>query len=125
MSKLAQLKHSRAYAGDPAFPLFGAIAKLAPKVMKVGGKLLGIGKKVVSTPTGKAVAGAIATGAGFEAGSALLSKRGSSGASGSWGRRRAKGITAAELRGFHRVANLLRKVGMVPRATRTKVKRGR
>ena len=125
MSKLAMLKHSRAYAGDPAFPLFGAVAKLAPKVLKVGGKLLGIGKKVISTPTGKAVAGAIATGAGFEAGSALLSKKGS-GASGSWCvRRRAKGITGAELRGFHRVASLLRKVGMVPRATRTKVKRGR
>jgi len=129
MSKLAYIKRSRYQYGDPALPLIGGLiagaAKFLPKIIKGGGKLLGIGKKVLSTPTGKQVAQAVAAGGAFSAAGALMSPKGGRGASGGWGPRRAKGITATELRGFNRVASLLRKVGMVPRATRTKVRKGR
>lgn len=42
----------------------------------------------------------------------------SSGASGSWGVRRRRGITATELRGFRKVANLIHKEGMVVKRAR-------
>lgn len=40
-------------------------------------------------------------------------------------RGRAKGITARELRGFRKITNLLRKVGMVPKGLRRAPRRGR
>jgi len=115
MSKLAYLKATRGQAGG--LPILGAIAGLLPKVIKVGGKLLGIGKKAAAVPAVRAAGAAVATGAGYAAASKLLG--GGGGASGSFGyRRKARGITATELRGFNKVAGLLHRVGMVPRKTR-------
>jgi hypothetical protein len=67
------------------------------------------------TPVGQA---ALYTGAGAAA-SALLGGRGGGGASGVYGfRRRARGITATELRGYRKVANLIHREGMVSRRAR-------
>jgi len=136
MSKLRAIR--AAEMGDP-IPL-ALLAQSAGKgLAKIGGKLIkGIGglfkskaaraaAKIAKGPVG----GGIAAGAGWALGEKVLGGGGQPGwggrgASGGWGApRRAKGITATELRGFKRVANLLRTVGMVPRATRTKVRRGR
>jgi len=61
----------------------------------------------------------LVVGAGEVAG-ALMAPGGakaSTGVSGGWGRRR-RGITATELRGFHKVARLLHKEGMVVKHAR-------
>lgn len=114
MSKLAVL---RQYQTSPAAG--GIFSFLAP-VAKFIGKGLGIIKpavtKAVASPTGKAVLTAAGTGAAMS----LLSKGGGgSGASGSWsGRRRSRGITARELRGYRKVARLLHNEGMVSRRAR-------
>lgn len=116
MSKLAYLKATRGQAGG--LPIIGAIAAAIPKVIKVGGKLLGLGKKAAAIPAVRTAAGAVATGAGYAAATKLLAG-GGGGASGGFGyRRKARGITATELRGFNKVAGLLHRVGMVPRKTR-------
>lgn len=113
MSKLAVL---RQYQTSPAAG--GIFSFLAP-VAKFIGKGLGIIKpavtKAVASPTGKAVLTAAGTGAAMS----LLSKGGggSSGASGTW-RRRSRGITARELRGYRKVARLLHNEGMVSRRAR-------
>jgi len=99
---------------------------LIGKLLKGGAKLLGLGKKAATTvaPTLAKVAknplaSGIAAGAGWAAGEALLSgSGGGSGSAGGWVRRRAKGITARELRGYRKVANLLHKEGMVSRRAR-------
>lgn len=114
MSKLAVL---RQYQTSPAAG--GIFSFLAP-VAKFIGKGLGIIKpaatkaaqvaiKATKSPVGQA---ALYAGAGA-ATSALL---GGGGASGSYGpRRRGRGITARELRGYRKVANLLHREGMVSR----------
>lgn len=117
MSKTAQLKHFR-YSPQAG----GFLSFLAP-VAKFIGKGLGIIKpaaskiaQVAATPTGRAVIGAGAAGA---AGALLARGGGSGGASGSWGtRRRGRGITARELRGYRKVARLLHSEGMVSRRAR-------
>lgn len=57
---------------------------------------------------GRLLTGAVAGAAGYLAGAGNGSPR----------RRRAKGITGAELRGFNKTCRLLSKVGMVPRKLR-------
>jgi hypothetical protein len=102
---------------------------LVGKILKGGAKFFGslfkkkgvqaaiqTGAKIAKNPavqTGLAVAAA-------EGASALLSGGGGGGgATGGWGyRRRARGITARELRGYRKVANLLHKEGMVSRRAR-------
>jgi len=121
MSKLAVI---RQYQTSPAAG--GLFSFLAP-VAKFIGKGLGIIKpaaataaqvitKAAKSPVGQA---AIYTGAGMAA-SALLGSGGSgAGASGAYGyRRRSRGITARELRGYRKVANLLHKEGMVSKRAR-------
>lgn len=121
MSKLALI---RQYQSAPAAG--GIFSFLAP-VAKFIGKGLGIIKPAVTkaaqvavtaakTPAGQA---ALMAGAGA-AGAALLAGRGgSSGVSGYYGtRRRSRGITARELRGYRKVARLLHKEGMVSRISR-------
>lgn len=74
-------------------------------------------QKVVTNPL---VQGA-ALGAGSMAATSLLTGGGgtSKGASGGWtAGRRGRGITARELRGFRKVANLLHKEGMVVKRAR-------
>ena len=119
MSKLAVIQQ---YRYSPAAG--GLFSFLAPAIKFIG-KGLGIIKpaattalstvaKVAKTPVGQA---AILAG-GTAAASALLS-RGGGGASGGYApRRRGRGITARELRGYRKVARLLHQEGMVSRRAR-------
>lgn len=118
MSKLAAI---RQYQYSPAAG--GLFSFLAP-VAKFIGKGLGIIKPAatkaaqVVAKAGKSPIGQAALYAGAGAAtSALLG--GGGGASGSFGyRRRSKGITARELRGYRKVARLLHQEGMVSRRAR-------
>jgi len=119
MSKLYQLNRMSygAAAGDP---WLGALLKGAGKL--VGGLFKKKGVQAAVTAVGKAARSpvgqaAIYTGAGMAA-SSLLEGGGGRGASGGWTGRRAKGITARELRGYRKVANLLHREGMVSRRAR-------
>lgn len=116
MSKLALI---RQYQYSPmAGGLLSGIIKGAGKL--VGGLFKKKGAKIAQTAVqvGKTVAPGVAAGAGWALGEQLLSP-GGGGASGGWGpRRRARGITARELRGYRKVANLLHKEGMVSRRAR-------
>jgi hypothetical protein len=117
MSKLATI---RQYQYSPAAG--GIFSSVIGAVGKFIGKGLGIIKpaaaKVVQaakTPVGQAV---LYTGAAGAA-SALMSGGRGGGASGSYGyRRRSRGITARELRGYRKVAGLLHKEGMVSKRAR-------
>jgi len=125
--------------GDPVLPVVGGALKLlggglGGKLLKGAGKLLGIGggvatgsaivKAAKSLPVvAKMGAGGAAMGGGMAVVEQLMGP--SSPAFPSGRRRRGRGITANELRGFNKVANLLRRVGMVPKATRRAVRRGR
>jgi hypothetical protein len=99
-----------------------AAGGLLSGVVKFGAKLLGIGKKVAPVVATAVKNPIVQTGmmvAGAEAASALLSGGGGgSGASGGWVRRRRRGITATELRGYRKVANLIHKEGMVSKRAR-------
>lgn len=120
MSKLALI---RQYSYSPAAG--GLFSTVIGGIGKFIGKGLGIIKPAASkaaqaaaaaarTPAGQA---AIAAGAGTAA--AALFRGGSGGASGAWGaRRRSRGITARELRGYRKVARLLHSEGMVSRRAR-------
>ena len=119
MSKLAAI---RQYQYSPAAG--GLFSFLAP-VAKFIGKGLGIIKpaatkaaQVATTVAKSPVGQAALLTAGSVAASQLL-KPGSSGASGYYGtRRRGRGITARELRGYRKVARLLHKEGMVSKRAR-------
>jgi hypothetical protein len=120
MSKMYSLNRMRygANAGDPFFSgLIGAGAKLLGGLFKK--KVPQAIAKVVTSPVGRTVAAGAASGAAWAAGEKLLGGGGGRGASGGWGApRRAKGITARELRGYRKVANLLHREGMVSRRAR-------
>jgi len=119
MSKMYQLNRMTygAAAGDPwvGSALKGVISlfkKKAPQIVATAGK-------IVKTKTGRNIAGGIAAGGGWALGERILGGGGGAGASGSWGApRRAKGITARELRGYRKVAKLLHREGMVSRRAR-------
>lgn len=123
MSKLAVI---RQYQYSPAAGgILGTIIKAAGKFI---GKGLGIIKpavpKIVETAVGvaKNPAATAILGAAAGAGTAALFEGGGKkggGASGGWGyRRRGRGITARELRGYRKVARLLHKEGMVSKRAR-------
>lgn len=98
-----------------------AAGGLLTGVIKFGSKLLGIGKKVAPAVVKAAKNPLVQTGAivaGTELASGLLSGGGGSGASGGWSGRRRRGITATELRGYRKVANLIHKEGMVSKRAR-------
>lgn len=113
MSKLAVIKSQYRAGGD----IFSGIAGLVGKGMKAIGSLLGGGggaAKVVQVAKKAApiVAGGVA-------GKLLAGGGGGGGSmSSSGGRRRSRGITARELRGYHKVARLLHREGMVSRHAR-------
>lgn len=100
-----------------------AAGGLLSGIVNIGKSILGIGKKaapvIASTLKNPAVQTGLMVGAGTAA-SALLSGGGgsSSGASGGWSGRRRRGITATELRGYRKVANLIHKEGMVSKRAR-------
>lgn len=122
MSKLAvirQYQYSPA-AGGPLSFITKGIGKLLPKIfpsLKRGAQQVAT---LAKTPLGTAVA----TGGAYamtEQAIGLLKGGGGgggAGASGVWRRRRSRGITARELRGYRKVANLLHKEGMVSRRAR-------
>lgn len=121
MSKLAQL---RQYRYSPAAGGLGAF--LGPLVKFVG-KGLGIIKPAatkaaqIAGTVAKSPVGQAALYAGAGAATSALMRGGKSGGSADWpfaGRRRSKGITARELRGYRKVANLLHKEGMVSKRVR-------
>lgn len=125
MSKLAIINQYR-YAPAAGGGLFGGVISAVGKFI---GKGLGIIKsgapKVVETAVKVAkdprAQAALAAGAAYMAGQAIWpgGAKAPSGASGAWGcRRRRRGITATELRGYRKVANLLHKEGMVSRRAR-------
>jgi len=72
------------------------------------------GKAALANP---AVRTGLAVGAGTLAGQLMTGGGGGRGASGSWPHRR-RGITATELRGYRKVANLIHKEGMVSKRAR-------
>ena len=118
MSKMAVI---RQYQYSPAAGgIFSSIAKFVGKGLGLIKTAAPAVATVVKSPIGKT---AIAAGVGTAAG-ALLSGAGSAkgpgGASGAWagGRRRSRGITARELRGYRKVANLIHKEGMVSKRAR-------
>lgn len=98
-----------------------AAGGLLSGIVNIGKSILGIGKKALPAVVQVAKNPAVQTGAMIAAGtaaSALLSGGGSSGASGGWSTRRRRGITATELRGYRKVANLIHKEGMVSKRAR-------
>lgn len=121
MSKLYAINRMTygAAAGDP---FLGSIAKAAGKFLgglfrkKSVTKIVQVAQQL---PKGKAfqvIAPAVAGGVAWAGAEKLMS---GGGASGSWGpRRRRRGITAMELRGYRKVANLIHKEGMVSRRAR-------
>src|SRR5512136_711773 len=122
MSKLYQLNRMRgsAAAGD----LWGSLLKLGGKAVKGIGKLFSKKTKTVIAeqvlPAAKKVIPYALPAVGVEVAQALMNGGGkqSAGATGGWGTRRRRGITATELRGFHKVARLLHKEGMVVKHAR-------
>lgn len=120
MSKLAMI---RQYSYSPAAggifsTIIGGIGKFIGKglgiIKPAATKAAQVAATVARTPAGQA---AIAAGAGTAA--AALLRGGGGGASGGWGtRRRSRGITARELRGYRKVARLLHQEGMVSRRAR-------
>jgi hypothetical protein len=103
-----------------------AAGGLLSGILKFGKNLLGIGKKVAPAVVGALKNPVVQTGLMVGAGtaaSALLEGGGGTtagrGASGSWGGgRRRRGITATELRGYRKVANLIHREGMVSKRAR-------
>lgn len=120
MSKLAvirQYQYSPA-AGGIFGTIIGAVGKFIGKglgiIKPAATKAAQVAASAATSPAGKAAIAA----AGAGAAGALLA-RGSGGASGSYApRRRSRGITARELRGYRKVAGLLHKEGMVSKRAR-------
>lgn len=120
MSKLATIKQYQyspaaggGILGGVAKFVGGALKKVFPSLTRAGQAVMTAAK----TPAGQALVG---TAAGYWMMDALTGQpkfvKGR-GASGGW-HRRARGITARELRGYRKVANLLHKEGMVSRRAR-------
>lgn len=122
MSKLYQMQRMKygAAAGDPFLSglLTGAVKVIGGLFKKKSVvKVAQAAGKAITSPAGKAIGTAALTGAAYAGAESLLSG-GGRGASGYFGRRRRRGITALELRGYRKVANLIHKEGMVSRRSR-------
>jgi len=113
--------------GDPFLGgLLGGLFKIGKKIFgkarialpKIRGGIVQVGKSSKTRRVLGGLAGAGAAGAAFAGGEALFDAAGNP--VGTRRRRRARGITATELRGFKKVTNLLGRVGMVPRKTGTR-----
>lgn len=90
----------------------GAIATRGPTAIAVRGRLPGIATR--AAPILKRVGAAAGLGAAFEIGSRIVGFD-EAGQPVFGKRRRRRGITATELRGFRKVTSLLHRVGMTPR----------
>ena len=113
MSKLYAMNRMR-YA-PAAGGLLSGIVKFGSKLLGIGKKAAPIAAKVMKNPM---VQTAAIIGAGEAAGALLGGGGGTGGASGGWSGRRRRGITATELRGYRKVANLIHKEGMVSKRAR-------
>ncbi len=113
MSKLYLL--NRMSNAPAAGGLLSGIVNIGKSILGIGKKALPVAATMIKNP---AVQTGLMVGAGVGA-NALLSGGGSSGgASGGWSGRRRRGITATELRGYRKVANLIHKEGMVSKRAR-------
>lgn len=122
MSKLYAMNRM-AYGAEAGDPFLGAL--IGKGIKALGGlfkkkgvaQVLSTAGKVAKSPVGQA---AIYTGTGMAAAKLMEGGGGGGrGASGYFGgRRRGRGITARELRGYRKVANLIHKEGMVSRRAR-------
>jgi hypothetical protein len=122
MSKLYTMNRMRSSpaAGDilsTGLKIGGGLLKGVLKLFK-GKTAQAVVKGAKYAITSPAAQAALAAGAGGLAGALMAPGGGGGGASGGWTRRRRKGITGAELRGFHKVARLLHKEGMVVKHAR-------
>lgn len=121
MSKLGtiqQYRYSPAAGGFLSAAIKG-IGKFVGKglgiIKPAASKAAQVAVKAAKSPVGQA---AITVGA-MEAASALMKGGGGGGgATGGWTGRRRRGITATELRGYRKVANLIHKEGMVSKRAR-------
>ena len=117
MAVIKQYRYSPA-AGGIFGTIIGGIGKFIGKGLGIIKPAAAKVAAAAATPTGKAVLSAAAAGT---AGALLAgSGRAPGGATGSWAgsRRRSRGITARELRGYRKVANLIHKEGMVSKRAR-------
>lgn len=113
MSKLARIRLYQ-YYGDPGFlDIIKKGASLVSGIVKKGGKNVKQLVQKAGSMVGSADVNAILGQLG------LTPNGGGAAASGGMGRRRrSRGITARELRGYRKVANLLHREGMVSRKSR-------
>jgi hypothetical protein len=147
MSKLATLRMSRGFLprGDFLGSLGGALSSAIPSlisagVSKLGQLISGVPAAVTAgaaalpgivakaAPVLKSAGGAALAGYTIEQIAEALGVRGGAGFFGAAPgarRRRARGITGSELRGFKRVTGLLRSVGMRPKGLAGGRRRGR
>lgn len=117
MSKLATIQQYRYSPAAGGFfgTILGGVGKFVAKGLGIVKKAAPVVTKVATSPAGKA---ALYTGALIGTEALMHPGKGAAGASGYYGRRRAKGITALELRGYRKVARLLHKEGMVSKRAR-------
>lgn len=120
MSKLALMRQYQysPQAGGIFGSIIGGIGKFIGKGLGIIKPAAAAAAPVLAKVAKNPAAQAAAAGAAMVGAQALLG-RGGGGASGGWGSpRRARGITARELRGYRKVANLLHKEGMVSKRAR-------
>jgi len=113
MSKLAKIRMYQ-YYGDPGFiDIIKKGASLVKGIVSKGGKgvknLVGQAGKLVGSTDVQNIMGQLGLVPGVNGGG---------GGVGTGRRRRSRGITARELRGYRKVANLLHREGMVSRKSR-------
>ncbi len=126
MSKLGEFRRGE-LMGDPIGPGLGlairGAGRFAPRIIRGVGKVFkGIGrlfgrgraKKLAKAAAKIGGAGAVFGGAEAAAQAALGVEPGAAAPA----RKKGRGITARELRGFRKVTSLLRRVGMVPKGLR-------
>jgi len=114
MSKMGLIRQQRGVYGDPAFPLIGGIVGAAKAALGA----VGIGtlaRSAAALAKRGIVKYGVPTAAAVALGRATAKKNG---APATGFRRRGKGISASELRGFKKINRLLWCVGMVPKKSR-------
>jgi len=122
MSKLYMMRRMQ-YA-PAAGDLFSSILKLGKGIVKGIGSAFGGGKakevlvQQVLPAAKKALPYVAPAVAGYAVGELTGGGGPSRGATGGWYPRRRRGITATELRGYRKVANLIHKEGMVSKRAR-------
>lgn len=119
MSKLAMIRqysYSPAAGGGLLGGVIGAVGKFIGKGLGIiKPKVIQVATQLPKSKAIQVIAPAVAGGIAYAGAEKLM---GGHGASGGWTRRRSRGITARELRGYRKVARLLHQEGMVSRRAR-------